>query len=218
MGVSTIAPLLGQIASTILFYPSGSTATLIFPPTFLPGLYKEGYDLFRDTPDTFPVPFLQGDVLDPAFLAPTSPPSNASTTAPINVPALKSLTSLNPLRGHVSAVYLGKFMHVFDEPSQARIVRTLAGLLSPAPGSLLFGVQGALAQGPGPFTPSGSDWTMFCHSPESLGKLFEDAFGGPGMVRFESRMVEEPGGPTYFDTWPGNEKPFTCQEWSVTRL
>ncbi|PIL30037.1 hypothetical protein GSI_07949 [Ganoderma sinense ZZ0214-1] len=161
------------------------------------GLYKEGHSLFRDTPDTFPVPFLQGDVLDPAFLAIPEPlPMDAIPTEP--VPSLTGLTSLNPLRGHVSAVYLGKFLHVFDEAGQAHIARALAGLLSPESGSILFGVQGALEER-GPFSPACSDWTMFCHSPESLGRLFEDAFGGPGRIRFESRMVEEPGGPTYFD-------------------
>ena len=69
-----------------------------------------------------------------------------------------------------------------------------------------------------PGTASTQGKLMFCHSPESLGALFEEAFGGKGKIRFESRMITEPGGPTYFDTWPGNEKPFTCQEWSVTRL
>ncbi|KAM5536370.1 hypothetical protein V8D89_009968 [Ganoderma adspersum] len=180
------------------------------------GLYKEGHRLFRDTPTTFPVPFVQGDVFDPNFLTIAQPLSaDALPRAP--TPALTGLTSLNPLCGHVSAIYMGKFLHVFNEAGQAHIARALAGLLSPERGSLLFGVQGAVEER-GPFTPAGSDWTMFCHSPESLGKLFEDAFGGPGTVRFESRMVEEPGGPTYFDTWLGNEKPFTCQEWLVTRL
>lgn len=180
------------------------------------GLYKEGHNLFKDTPDTLPVPFIQGDALDPNFLAVTEPLSKNS--APIEpVPTLKGLTSLNPLRGHVSAVYMGKFLHVFDEAGQAHIAKAVAGLLSPEPGSMLFGVQGALEER-GPFTPAGSDWTMFCHSPKSLGKLFEDAFGGSGTIKFESRMVEEPGGPTYFDTWPGNLKSFTCQEWSVIRL
>ncbi|PIL30034.1 hypothetical protein GSI_07946 [Ganoderma sinense ZZ0214-1] len=183
------------------------------------GLYTEGHNLFRDTPDTFPVPFLQGDVLDPAFLAIAEPlPTDSEAIPAESAPSLTGLTSLNPLRGHVSAIYLGKFLHVFDEAGQAHIARALAGLLSPEPGSILFGVQGALEER-GPFNPAGSpDWTMFCHSPESLGRLFEDAFGGPGRIRFESRMVEEPGGPTYFDTWPGNKKPFTCQEWSVVRL
>ncbi|EJF59791.1 hypothetical protein BD309DRAFT_953483 [Dichomitus squalens] len=180
------------------------------------GLYREGYALFRDTPETFPVPFIEGDVFDPDFLAIAEPPSK-DVTLICPPPSLKDLVSLNPLRGHVSAVYMGKFLHIFDEAGQAHIAKALAGLLSPEPGSILFGVQGAL-EDKGPFTPTSSDWTMFCHSPESLGKLFEDAFGGPGTIKFESRMVEEPGGPTYFDTWPGNQKPFTCQEWSVTRL
>ena len=209
------------------------------PPTRVPdlvleiraGLYEQGHALFRDTPQTFPVPFIEGDVFDPAFLAIQPPPDAAPAPAPATdattdtapdaeedaLPALATLTSLNPLRGRVSAVFMGKFLHLFDAPGQAHIARALAGLLSPEPGSLLFGVQGALPAA-GPFRPTASDWTMFCHSPESLGALFADAFGGADRIRFESRMITEPGGPTYFDTWPGNERPFTCQEWSVTRL
>ncbi|KAI0757744.1 hypothetical protein C8Q80DRAFT_1091298 [Daedaleopsis nitida] len=179
-------------------------------------LYNEGHALFRDTPETFPVPFIEGDVFDPAFLEPREP--FTAETAPTDPPpALGSLTSLNPLRGHVSAVFMGKFLHLFDEAKQAHIARALAGLLSPVPGSMIFGVQGALAE-MGQFRPTGTEFTMFCHSPESLGKVFEDACGGPGRIKFESRLTTEPGGPTYFDTWPGNTQPFVCQEWSVTRL
>ncbi len=128
------------------------------------GLYKEGHNLFKDTPDTFPVPFIQGDVFDPTFLA-IIEPSSKDAAPTDSVPALKGLTSLNPLRGHVSAVYMGRFLHVFDEAGQAHIAKALAGRLSPEAGSILFGVQGALEER-GPFTPVGSDWTMFCHSPE----------------------------------------------------
>ncbi|KAI0762267.1 hypothetical protein C8Q74DRAFT_1207056 [Fomes fomentarius] len=180
------------------------------------GLYKEGHVLFRDTPETFPVPFIEGDVFNPDFLA-VQPPLAHADAPNEPAPALARVQSLNELRGHVSAVFMGKFLHLFDEAAQARIARALAGILSPAPGSMLFGVQGALAER-GQFRPTGSDFTMFCHSPETLGKVFEDAFGGPGTIRFESRLTSEPGGPTYFDTWPGNAKPFVCQEWSVTRL
>ncbi|KAI0716164.1 hypothetical protein C8T65DRAFT_125382 [Cerioporus squamosus] len=180
------------------------------------GLYKEGHALFRDSPETFPVPFIEGDVLDPGFLDIQEPLTTA--TAPTDAPPeLSTVTSLNQLRGHVSAVYMGKFLHIFDEAGQAQIAHALAGLLSPEPGSMLFGVQGALPES-GPWKPTSSDWTMFCHSPESLGRLFEEAFGGADKIRFQSRMITEPGGPTYFDTWPGNERPFTCQEWSVVRL
>ena len=191
--------------------------SLTIPRSVSPlGLYKEGHALFRDTPETFPVPFIEGDVFDSAFLE-IQPPITKENAPTEPAPALASLTSLNPLRGHVSAVFMGKFLHLFDEAGQAHIARALAGLLSPEPGSMIFGVQGALEKR-GQFKPTGSEFTMFCHSPESLGKVFEDAFGGPGRIKFESRLTSEPGGPTYFDTWPGNTKPFICQEWSVTRL
>ncbi|KAI0321912.1 hypothetical protein OF83DRAFT_1050413 [Amylostereum chailletii] len=179
------------------------------------GLWQQGHALFKSTPESFPVPFIEGDVFDRAFLD-VVPPFSADAPPLGPPPALEAVTSLNPLRGHVSAVFMGKFLHLFDEAGQAHLARALAGLLSPEPGSILFGVQGAQPER-GPFTPTSSDWTMFCHSLESWKELWEGVFG-PGKVKVETRMVTEPGGPSYFDTWPGNTKPFTCQEWSVTRL
>ena len=63
--------------------------------------------------------------------APTSPP-----------PELSTVYSLNQLRGHVSAVYMGKFLHSFDEAGQAQIAHALAGLNS---------VTGRLEEGAVPY-------------------------------------------------------------------
>ena len=164
------------------------------------------------------MPFVAGDVFDPAHLE-TVPPFYAPPETP--VPQLNTLTSLNPLRGHVSAIHASLFFHLFDEEKQLQLARKLAGLLSPEPGSVIMGAHGGRPE-KGLRTevmrPNSHGITMFCHSPESLGRLFEHAFGGPDKIKFESRLITEPGGPTYFDTWPGNQKPFTCQEWSVVRL
>ena len=183
--------------------------------TQLAGLWEQGHVLFRSTPASFPVPFIEGDVFDRSFLD-VGPPFAKGSHPTDSAPALSEVKSLNPLRGHVSAVFMGKFMHLFDEAGQRHIAAALAGLLSPEPGSMIFGVQGALPER-GLFVPTNTGWSMFCHSPDSWKELWEDVFG-KGTVEVKSRLVTEPGGPDYFETWPGNTKPFQCQEWSVTRL
>ena len=79
------------------------------------GLYEQGHALFRDTPQTFPVPFIEGDVFDPAFLAiqpplDAAPPASASADPATDaapdagaaaeedpLPALATLTSITPI-------------------------------------------------------------------------------------------------------------------------
>ncbi|THH01510.1 hypothetical protein EW026_g1203 [Hermanssonia centrifuga] len=67
-----------------------------------PGFWKIGHNLFKSTPETFPVPFIQGDAFDSAFLAP-APVSTSLPDGP--VPSLSSLTSLTPLAGRISVIH-----------------------------------------------------------------------------------------------------------------
>ena len=71
-----------------------------------------GHKLFNTTQETFPARFIAGDVFDPAHLE-TVPPFTTSSDAPR--PHLPTLTSLNPLRGHVSAVHISAVFHLFSE-------------------------------------------------------------------------------------------------------
>ncbi|KAJ7873999.1 hypothetical protein B0H14DRAFT_2224458, partial [Mycena olivaceomarginata] len=91
-----------------------------------------GHELFRSTPETFPVVFLPGDALDAEFLEPSTP-----LTAPSEIkgspPPLSSLTSLTPLRGHVSVIHISSVFHLFSEEQQLQLARSLAELLSPSP-------------------------------------------------------------------------------------
>ncbi|KAF8273973.1 hypothetical protein EI94DRAFT_1794631 [Lactarius quietus] len=107
-------------------------------------LHKEfwdlGHKLFRTTPDTFPVTFVPGNVFDPEHLSIVSPFTTNSPPV-TTVPDLSILTSLNPLHGHISAIYASSFFHLFPEDAQPRVARALAGLLSPVPGSMIFGKQ-----------------------------------------------------------------------------
>ena len=126
-----------------------------------------GHELFKSTPESFPVPFVGGDVFDPSILEPVAP-YKETPQAPI--PALSSLTSLNPLRGHVSVIHASSFFHLFSETRQLQLARALAGLLSPEPGSVMFGSQiGSPVKG---LKQSSNGGRMFCHSPESWRELW----------------------------------------------
>ncbi|CCM06727.1 uncharacterized protein FIBRA_09021 [Fibroporia radiculosa] len=174
-----------------------------------------GHHLFNSTPSSFPVKFLPGDALDAAFLEPgpifTSPPAEAA-------PALTTLETLSPLRGHVSAIHASSFFHLFDEPTQTALSRAVAGLLSPEPGSVIFGVHGGrpekglrIEQG----APNARGNYMFCHCPESWAALWDGEIFPKGTVRVEATLINvkrDMRGPVL----PGTQ--FWALVWSVTRL
>lgn len=101
--------------------------------------WKIGHKLFKTTPETHPVPFLQGDIFDPNFLRPGVLPLNSPAEIVDIPPPLKSLTSLTPLQHHVSVIYTAAFFHLFEEDKQRQLVFLFASLLSPLPGSIIFG-------------------------------------------------------------------------------
>lgn len=130
-----------------------------------------GYKLFKDSPESFTVPFLPGDVLDQSFLTISSP---FVTPPPSPAPLLKGLTNLTPLKGHLSAIHAAAFFHLFDEPQQLYIAKALAGLLSPEPGSIIFGWhRGELVKG----------GERFNHSADSWNEMWEKEVFKEGQVR-----------------------------------
>lgn len=161
------------------------------------------------------MPFIEGDILDPSFLA-IAPPSTLESPPTSPRPDLKTLTSFNPLRGHVSALYTGAFFHLFPEATQTQIAHKFAGLLSPEPGSMFFGEHGGRPE-KGFWTPTGHDYKMFCHSPDSWRELWEGIFG-KGKVEVKAKLRNEIGGVDYFGTYPGNKDQYQVMEWSITRL
>ena len=78
-----------------------------------------GHELFRSTPDSFPVPFLEGDLLNPEHLSVVTPFTKANPPA-APIPRLATLTSLNPLHGHVSAIYAASIFHLADGSRRVR--------------------------------------------------------------------------------------------------
>ncbi|KAH9927501.1 uncharacterized protein BXZ73DRAFT_102633 [Epithele typhae] len=163
-----------------------------------PEYWDLGHKLFKTTPETFPVAFLPGDVFDPVHLevAPPAPTDAAASDAapPFSLPLWTAgLTSLNPLRARAAAIHASSFFHLFDEAQQLHVARALAGLLDPAPGSVILGSHGGRAE-KGLRTEvrraNSHGRTMFCHSPESWAALWDGEVFPKGVVRVEA-MLEE---------------------------
>jgi len=84
------------------------------------------------------------------------------------------------------------FFHLFDEKGEVEIARKLASLLSPTPGSVIFGAQfGAKEKGwhPEPLSASG---TMFWHSTESWKAVWCEEVFKEGTVDVEVGMKPFP--------------------------
>ncbi|TCD62950.1 hypothetical protein EIP91_006213 [Steccherinum ochraceum] len=173
-----------------------------------PEYWDLGHKLFRTTPEEFPVPFLPGDIFDPNFLQIAPPATSAPTTSN---PSLKDLRSLTPLNGRLSALHSSAFFHLFDEAQQFAVAKAFAGLLSPEPGSVIFGSHRGEAV---PGVRSMDEPQKFNHSPESWTELWEKQIFEEGQVKVWAilREVARPD----LDHVPGAK--FYLLVWSVTRL
>jgi len=169
-----------------------------------------GHELFNSTSETFPVPFILGDVFDPSILEHNTSLNDPPKTP---MPVLHSLTSLNPLRGHVSVIHASSFFHLFNEEKQLQLARALAGLLSHEPGSILFGSHVGRPVKGFKQTPNGR--VMFCHSPESWKELWVGQVFQQGVVEVE--VLLRPIDRTDFSLLAETSDNFILS-WSVTRL
>ena len=100
-----------------------------------------------------------------------------------------SLTSLTPLQGHVSAIHASSLFHLFEEVKQLELGKRLASLLSPVPGSLLFGAHVGLPE------KGIRNGNKFCHSPESWKELWDGTIFPKGTVDVVAglKQFEGPG-------------------------
>ncbi|KAF5373309.1 hypothetical protein D9615_007402 [Tricholomella constricta] len=172
------------------------------------GFWDLGHELFKSTPDTFPALFIAGDAFDSQFIAPREP----FIETPHAQPSLGPLTSLTPLQGHVSVIHASAFFHLFLEEDQLELARRVASLLSPLPGSFIFGAhvgrpEKGILGGDGPDQIQAT----FCHSPESWRGLWDGQVFKNGTVTVDVELVrrERPdlAGPPIF-----------MLIWSVTRV
>jgi len=123
-------------------------------------------------------------------------------------PSLQSLAStksLSSLQGHISVIHVSALFHLFKEEPQRRVAQKLASLLSPVPGSIIFGLHRGLPE-PGEITNVGkAKDTIFAHSPESWRKLWiregDEGVFPPGMVEVESSITQIPGTAVYMLAW-----------------
>ncbi|KAM6495368.1 hypothetical protein JOM56_008074 [Amanita muscaria] len=162
-----------------------------------------GHELFKTTPETCPATFVAGDVFDPLIIAPREPFYEEPSTPR---PDLRSLTSLTPLQGFVTAIRASSFFHLLGEEKQLEAGRRLASLLSPDPGSIIFGGHGGLpVKGNRTHHLLGSERTMFCHSPESWRDFWDGQVFAKGTVRVEAELQEHilaaPERIGYFMVW-----------------
>jgi len=178
-----------------------------------PEFWDLGHKIFKSSPKSFPASFIAGDVFNPSHLE-VLPLVYEPVTTP--APELSSLTSLNPLHGHVSAIHASAFFHIFSEEQQRVAAKALASLLSPEPGSVICGSHVGNAE---KFVEWRFGHDMFCHSPETWAALWDGEVFEKGTVHVDAELKE-------FDTTPENQvragaprdHKFCLLVWSVTRL
>jgi len=182
----------------------------------LKGFWEYGHKLFRSSTETFPLTFVEGDVLKPDILFPRKPfYDNPDSPRPV----LSSLSSLTPLQGHVSVIHASALFHIFSEDKQRKLARQLATLLLPEAGSVIFGSHISKAGPEKGFRNADeclpTKFLMFCHSPDSWKELWDGDIFEKGTVAVDARLkqVDRPD-----LQMAGVDLEFFVLEWSVTRL
>ncbi|KAJ7590065.1 hypothetical protein C8J56DRAFT_588339 [Mycena floridula] len=171
------------------------------------GFWDLGHELFKSSPETFPAAFVAGDAFDAAFIAPRKPFDKVPDSA---APALGSVKALTELQGHVSAIHASAFFHLFDEEEkQFELAKQIGTLLSPLPGSVIFGSHvGLPVKGLKRIDSVNQD--VFFHSPESWKDFWDGEVFDKGKVLVECELRDIPGvtaTENFYMLW-----------WSITRL
>ena len=183
--------------------------------------WEYGHQLFKSTPETFPVAFIPGDVFDSAFISQRGGPflSMADVEGTV-IPPLNSLSSLIPLQGKISAIHMSSFFHLFPEDRQLQLAIIISSLLSPEKGSVIFGQHLGMPVKGFRDEVLYSGLNMFCHSPESWMQMWvEDVFGGKDKdgndrVKVDTELVSL----MRTNLVDYSEEDIWLLKWSVTRL
>lgn len=147
-----------------------------------------GHQLFKTTPESYPAHFFGGDIFDENLLK-AGPILDTGATPESPRPELASSKSLTPLNGHVSVIHTSSFFHLFTEKEQLVLAQKMAGLLSPVPGSTIFGMHAGLAVKGFRTDRNRRDGSFnFCHSPESWKELWDGVIFKKGMVKVEAAL------------------------------
>ncbi|KAI0791856.1 hypothetical protein C8Q75DRAFT_715315 [Abortiporus biennis] len=191
-----------------------------------PQFWDLGHKLFNDTPQTFPVPFLQGDVFDPKFLSTKLDSSSTNTSLGWSPGSnISSLKALNQLTSRLSAIHTSLFFHLFTESQQYSLAQSLFNLLSPEAGSMIFGAHGGKKEkgfkGAGKGDRKREHGPMFCHSVESWKEMWYDVVSASNITNGNMNVEVKA---ELRETWwaePGQDGPGNKMDvlvWSVKRL
>jgi len=158
----------------------GFPAEKIIASDLYADFWKFGHKLFNSTASTFPVTFISGDIFDSSFIS-IQPPlktlklSYDDNTEPISLQSLVQAEpqSLDPLRGHLSVIHTSAVFHLYDRDVQLLIAKKIASLLSPLPGSIIFGSHTG-SKVPREVINQSTQMKAYRHSPESWKKMWEE--------------------------------------------
>jgi hypothetical protein len=192
----------------VLLTPS---STRLISSPFRVEYWRRGHNLFRTTPETFPATFVPGDIFSGELFD-----INAQAIEKPPLP-LSSLTSLTPLKGHVSAIHASSFFHLFSEERQKILCRIVDALLSPEPGSIAFGNQLGAADGKENGSTEGSTGLGFRHSEASWKKMWVEAVG-EGKFEVMARVVQLPDLKAREGLIRSNDSHVYWMMWAVKRV
>ncbi|KAE9408309.1 hypothetical protein BT96DRAFT_696297 [Gymnopus androsaceus JB14] len=123
--------------------------------------------------------FISGDIFDSSFIS-IQPPLKTLTlsyddnTEPISY---SRLFKPNPSRwtssSHLSVIHTSAVFHLYDRDAQLLIAKKIASLLSPLPGSIIFGSHTG-SKVPREVINQSTQMKAYRHSPESWKKMWEE--------------------------------------------
>ena len=105
--------------------------------------------------------------------------------------------------------------HLFQEDDQLRLARGLGALLSPEPGSMIFGSHGVVPQ-TSPVQSDDDRKRLFSHSPDSWTELWDGGVFERGTVRVNATVAEIDV--QYKRAASVRDTRACWLQWSVTRL
>ncbi|THV02824.1 hypothetical protein K435DRAFT_748703 [Dendrothele bispora CBS 962.96] len=176
-----------------------------------PEFWTLGHELFKSTPESFPVPFIPGDAFNNDFIPDRKPFMENPNTPRPSMDSLVSSKSLAGLQGHLSFIHASALFHLFREEPQRQLAKKFASLLSPVPGSVIFGLHRGSPEPREKTNHRGE--TIFCHSPESFKRVWTGGEGEEGV--FPPGSVEVEVVPFQIDRL-GEE--YYLLVWSVKRI
>lgn len=168
-----------------------------FPPECIlasdlrPDFWDLGQRLFKELPGQSKLRFLPGDIFDNNFLDVRNDGYRAPDLDTASPSTLATASSLTRLRGRVSLIHVASLFHLFDEHQQLNLAQRLAALLSPEPGSFIFGSHGCRLEEGYRVSGSGSSGPMsFRHSEQSWKDMWDGGVFLLGTVHVETRVEQ----------------------------